>query len=422
MKDDLVSGWSPGQAVTPGECSPGCEACKPACCQHGAPRTETTTGIGESWTGTGQQGEPVEVPGSARPPAADTDTPETRVARNWDEDFTHENGDYLCQCVTCGKPFIGHKRRVVCRSCAMPSSVPATPAAEPGEMSRKAFEHTISVSGASSRLRTVLLAHDAALRARAERERQRAEAYVSECNERADKLIAMHSATVRRAERDEAREQRAAATKRAERAEQSLGALGAMMAEQLHDEALEAAAVLVRDLRSRLATAEAEEKRVRALIGSRTGRTLSDAVHDAMTSLREYHEGRLHEEKCKLKAAEAETTRLKGVLHLDRSGLANALNRVRDEARGRRWIPAGEWGSYEYTEQTVETLRKEIGWLLDGVERVAAEALAASGDLAHAECCGGERKEARYRTTMFVDATEAALARWEAARGEKGGA
>lgn len=64
--------WSPGQAVTPGECSPGCESCKPACgCQHVPARVETTTGVGESWTGTGQQGVPIVVTFTPPAPAAE---------------------------------------------------------------------------------------------------------------------------------------------------------------------------------------------------------------------------------------------------------------------------------------------------------------------------------------------------------------
>lgn len=37
--------------------------------------------------------------------------------KNWQSDFSHENGNYFCKCVECGKDFIGHKRRVVCKVC-----------------------------------------------------------------------------------------------------------------------------------------------------------------------------------------------------------------------------------------------------------------------------------------------------------------
>ena len=38
--------------------------------------------------------------------------------RDWKEDFKYENGYYLNTCCRCGHTFIGHKRRVVCKSCA----------------------------------------------------------------------------------------------------------------------------------------------------------------------------------------------------------------------------------------------------------------------------------------------------------------
>ena len=36
---------------------------------------------------------------------------------HWPEDFKHENGNYFCKCNTCGADFVGHKRRVQCKSC-----------------------------------------------------------------------------------------------------------------------------------------------------------------------------------------------------------------------------------------------------------------------------------------------------------------
>jgi hypothetical protein len=38
--------------------------------------------------------------------------------RDWPEDKAHENGNYSCSCIQCGKSFNGHKRRVMCRACA----------------------------------------------------------------------------------------------------------------------------------------------------------------------------------------------------------------------------------------------------------------------------------------------------------------
>lgn len=36
---------------------------------------------------------------------------------DWIEDNTHENGNYVCQCMHCKCAFVGHKRRVVCKVC-----------------------------------------------------------------------------------------------------------------------------------------------------------------------------------------------------------------------------------------------------------------------------------------------------------------
>lgn len=38
--------------------------------------------------------------------------------RDWEDDFKLENGNYYCNCVSCNRPFIGHKRRVHCFECA----------------------------------------------------------------------------------------------------------------------------------------------------------------------------------------------------------------------------------------------------------------------------------------------------------------
>lgn len=37
--------------------------------------------------------------------------------RDWKEDFSHENGNYLCKCCLCKNYFYGHKRRPVCKLC-----------------------------------------------------------------------------------------------------------------------------------------------------------------------------------------------------------------------------------------------------------------------------------------------------------------
>lgn len=42
--------------------------------------------------------------------------------KDWKEDLANENGDYLCKCSSCGGQFRGHKRRVTCKACAIPST------------------------------------------------------------------------------------------------------------------------------------------------------------------------------------------------------------------------------------------------------------------------------------------------------------
>lgn len=41
-----------------------------------------------------------------------------RPERDWEEDFSHENGNYQCECMDCGNTFFGHKRRVKCKICS----------------------------------------------------------------------------------------------------------------------------------------------------------------------------------------------------------------------------------------------------------------------------------------------------------------
>lgn len=42
--------------------------------------------------------------------------------RSWHEDREHENGNYDCICSQCNEVFTGHKRRVICRICAKPTT------------------------------------------------------------------------------------------------------------------------------------------------------------------------------------------------------------------------------------------------------------------------------------------------------------
>lgn len=58
-------------------------------------------------------------------------------ARDWTEDFPHENGNYLCICAICGQRFLGHKRRAACKDCATIGSAPQM-LADLAEMRREA--------------------------------------------------------------------------------------------------------------------------------------------------------------------------------------------------------------------------------------------------------------------------------------------
>jgi hypothetical protein len=66
-------------------------------------------------------------------------------------------------------------------------------------------------------------------------------------------------------------------------------------------------------------------------------------------------------------------------LDRDKTGLAAALAAIREEVKGRRWICEGR-GPYQYDD---DRYRKETGFALDAIEKLAADALAASGKLAH---------------------------------------
>jgi len=46
--------------------------------------------------------------------------------RDWIEDFEQENGQYSNTCVGCYRIFVGHKRRVLCKTCGGFNSTTAT--------------------------------------------------------------------------------------------------------------------------------------------------------------------------------------------------------------------------------------------------------------------------------------------------------
>lgn len=54
---------------------------------------------------------------------SDTDTQRvvqiaTQEERSYSEDEKYENGNYFNTCYHCGRTFVGHKRRAVCKVCA----------------------------------------------------------------------------------------------------------------------------------------------------------------------------------------------------------------------------------------------------------------------------------------------------------------
>ena len=89
------------------------------------------------------------------------------------------------------------------------------------------------------------------------------------------------------------------------------------------------------------------------------------------------------------KVLEKKSKLIRDVISKDQSGLAEALAKIRTLAKGYDWIPAGEWGSYDYTRHTVETLQKECGYLLAEVEKISDEGLRDSGNrvTAHIRAC-----------------------------------
>lgn len=47
-----------------------------------------------------------------------------RSDRDWSEDFSDENGNYMNKCCVCKEFFFGYKRRVVCKKCKKKTTVP----------------------------------------------------------------------------------------------------------------------------------------------------------------------------------------------------------------------------------------------------------------------------------------------------------
>jgi len=86
----------------------------------------------------------------------------------------------------------------------------------------------------------------------------------------------------------------------------------------------------------------------------------------------------LHTAECLIRDLKAEIKRLKGLIEFDRTGLAQALAKIRHEADGRSWI--GEHrGPWRYDQD--EEYRAEFAALTDYIVKTADDALHKSGSL-----------------------------------------
>lgn len=106
-----------------------------------------------------------------------------------------------------------------------------------------------------------------------------------------------------------------------------------------------------------------------------------------------------HEEGCpilEVRELEEEVVRLREALNIDQTGLAQGLDAVKRSAQGHAWLGEPDvWGSYEYTEHTIETLRTEAALLISSIVDTATWALVRSGQIAadslkHGKRLGGE--------------------------------
>src|SRR5512147_552883 len=91
----------------------------------------------------------------------------------------------------------------------------------------------------------------------------------------------------------------------------------------------------------------------------------------------------LKKDAARIAELEQEVRRLRHLIAIDRTGLAAGLDKVRSIVDGFAWLANdGEWGSYDYTNHSSETLRAEIGACFDQVGEVIEATLKASGDRA----------------------------------------
>ena len=93
----------------------------------------------------------------------------------------------------------------------------------------------------------------------------------------------------------------------------------------------------------------------------------------------------LAERDARIGELESEVKRVRGLIDRDRTGLAQALNDVRRELDGRRWLAETDnWASYSYEQHTTHTLRAEFGWALTACLARIEQGLRESGARADA--------------------------------------
>lgn len=141
---------------------------------------------------------------------------------------------------------------------------------------------------------------------------------------------------------------------------------------------------------------------------------LEENASDALSELlqreidrAEIAESRLAEARRALGDTATALERARDALNRDRTGLAAALDVIRDEVRSRHWMrheseggDAGSWGSYSWEQHTAATLRREIGWAFDAIAKHALGALHKSGDLAHVEVNAANDAALRARAVL----------------------
>jgi hypothetical protein len=127
-------------------------------------------------------------------------------------------------------------------------------------------------------------------------------------------------------------------------------------------------------------------------------------------------EQHIKEVEAALERVKKERDELKSAINRDRTGLGLGLAAVRRIASGYSWIANGEWASYDYTQQSEATLRREVGFLIGSIENAALSALKTSGDLADAainrrlencesiESLAKERNELKAKLARHVEA------------------